>query len=196
MQNVYDLVTDLTTRDLSQAELHRALNDFSLQLGWRPSYHLIEPPLIGDYSKAHLVVEHGLEPAAVITFLDRSSPFSDLQLTDQYRILEISYNNLVDWHLCVEYDKVSFCFNRTRPFTIVQIEPINRSHFGELRSEAFDQLVGRKPSPNLPNLDEALIKTISMWKRNLAADMGDTVSNANLSALFNAMIFMVLGMLL
>lgn len=189
MPNIYDLVQDLTTRDLSQTELRRALNDFSSQLGWRPSYHLIEPPLVGHMAKAHLVVEHGLEPAAVITFLDRTNPFSNIQLTDQYRILEISYNNLVDWHLCVEYDKVSFCFNRTRPFSIVQVEPISRANFNALRNEAFDQLIGRRPNPNLPNLDEALIKTISSWKRNLAADMGASVSNVNLSALFNAIIF-------
>jgi len=189
MPNAYDLVTDLTTRVLSQGELHRALNDFSYQLGWRPSYHLIDPPLVNNMVKAHLVVEHGLEPAAVITFLDRTSAFSDLQLTNQYRILEISYNNLVDWHLCVEYDKVSFYFNRTRPLAVVQVEQISRADFNGLRNEAFDKIIGRRPNPNLPNLDEALIKTISKWKRNLAADMGSSVSNANLSALFNAIIF-------
>jgi hypothetical protein len=140
-------------------------------------------------SKAHLVVEHGLEPSAVITFLDKTCTFSAIQPTDQYSILEISYNNLVDWHLCVEQDRVSFCFNRTRPFTVVQVEPIGRGRFDSLRNEAFDQLVGRRPNPNLPNLDEALIKTISIWKRNLAAEMGASVSNENLSALFNAIIF-------
>lgn len=189
MLNVYDLVLDITSRDLPKAELNRALSDFSQELGWRPSYHLIEPPFVNDIAKAHLVVEHGLEPSAVITFLSSSSPFSEIQLTDKYHLLEISYNNLVDWHLYVECDKVSFCFNRIRPFNVFEIGNITRTNYDWLRNEAFDQVVGRKPNPNVKNLDEALMTTISRWKRNLAADMGHTVSNENLSALFNAIIF-------
>ncbi|TEU13653.1 MAG: hypothetical protein E3J21_18150, partial [Anaerolineales bacterium] len=42
---------------------------------------------------------------------------------------------------------------------------------------------------NLPALDDALIETISFWKRNLSAEMEYEVPNESLSALFNAIIF-------
>ncbi len=189
MLNIYDLVLDITSRELPKSELNRALRDFSQELGWRPSYHIIEPPFVNEIAKAHLVVEHGLEPSAVITFLGSSNPLSELQLADKYHLLEISYNNLVDWHLYVEHNKVSFCFNRVRPFTIVETGDITRTNYDLLRNDAFDRVVGRKPNPNIKNLDEALMATISKWKRNLSADMGNIVSNENLSALFNAIIF-------
>jgi hypothetical protein len=38
-------------------------------------------------------------------------------------------------------------------------------------------------------LDDALIETISFWKRNLYAEMEENISNQQFSALFNAIIF-------
>lgn len=189
MRDAYDLVLDITSHELPQGEMHRALRDFSRELGWRPSYYIVEAPFVDETAKAHLVVEHGLEPSAVITFLGTARPFSAIQLSEQNRLLEISYNNLADWHLCVEPTQVSFCYNRTRPFTLIGTERISRSNMDTLRNESFDQVVGRRPNPNLPNLDEALMRTVSKWKRSLAADMRDRPSNEHYSALFNAIIF-------
>src|SRR5439155_23219248 len=56
-------------------------------------------------------------------------------------------------------------------------------------NQAFDEIVGRKPSPNFPALDEALIRTVSDWKRLLSAELKHAVPNASLSALFNAILF-------
>src|SRR4029077_16528304 len=57
------------------------------------------------------------------------------------------------------------------------------------RAEAFDRIVGRRPNPNLKSLDRALIETISLWKRSLAAELGQNVKLDEISALFNAVIF-------
>ena len=65
---------------------------------------------------------------------------------------------------------------------------ITRDSYDDLRSEIFEQVVGRRPQPNFPALDDALIRTISFWKRALAAELGGT-SNTELSRLFNAIIF-------
>lgn len=188
MPSAYDLVANLTSGTLSELEYHRILRDFSHELGWRPSYQLTERRFLNGIANAHLIVEHGLETSAVITFLNRSIRFSDLESRGINDLLAISYNNLVDWHLCVEPDKVIFCFNRTDP-PIIDPQPISRSSYTSLRSQAFEQVIGRQPNPNLPNLDQALIRTISDWKRNISAEMGYSVPNENLSALFNAVLF-------
>ena len=59
----------------------------------------------------------------------------------------------------------------------------------QLRSQAFETLVGKRPNPNVPALDDALIRTISYWKRELSALKNYEISNAQLSTLFNAIIF-------
>lgn len=188
MIDAYNVVLDITSRNLPERELRRSLNDFSYQLGWRPSYQIIEKPFVDNIAKAHLVVEHGLEPAAVITFIDRATPFPLITDTQLNHFLEISYNNLADWHICVESDRVHFFFNRSKNRLIAN-ENINRNNYDNLSNDAFDRIVGRKPNPNYPNLDDALMRTISTWKRNLTADIGDNISNEHLSALFNGIIF-------
>ena len=188
MLNAYDLIVRLTSQDLSLFDRTRMLTEFAYGFGWQPSVSLDDPAAL-EISNAHLVVEHGLENTAVITFLRSPRRFSDLNRAEQRSLLNISYNNLVDWHIHVEIDQVNFVFNRTDPPKLVESSRISRDHFDELRSEAFEKVAGRRPNPNLPPLDDALIKTISFWKRKLSAELGDAVKNEDLSALFNAIIF-------
>jgi hypothetical protein len=188
LPNTYDIVLSLTSEKLTDSERLRMLRDFANDMGWRPSYYLIEPPLTSQYANAHLVVEHGLQPSAVITFLDKAHHLADIQLPDLHQLLSISYNNLVDWHLYVEADEITFCFNRKKPL-YTESRRISRSDYASLHNEAFDQIVGRKPTPNLPSLDQALIETISSWRRALSAELKYAVPTVNLSALFNALLF-------
>ncbi len=187
MLNQYDIIFDLTSRPLSNTDRSRLLNDFAFEFGWRPSDRLDEP-VVDDFSNAHLVVEHGLENTAVITFFKNSRRYTDLNHTEQHRLLSISYNNLVDWHVQVEFDKVTFVFNRTKPLKSF-MHDISRDNLENLRGEAFEQLTGKRPNPNLRALDEALISTISDWKRVLSAELNSNVTNSAFSALFNAIIF-------
>jgi N-6 DNA Methylase len=189
MQNLYNTIEQLTSPVLSLVTSVRLLNDFAAELGWKPSDRL-EVPNVRDIANVHLVVEHGLENAALITFLNSS--WQNLDSSSRKDLLNISYNNLVDWHIQVQSDRVFFYFNRTDPPTLVESLPLFRDDCDSLRSEAFEQISGKRPNPNIPALDDALIKTISLWKRNLAAELseiGQTVSNDAYSALFNAIIF-------
>jgi len=190
MLNLYNTIEQLTSPTFAHgASTRLLLNDFASELGWKPSDHLDVPDLRG-IANAHLVVEHGLENAAVITFLQDS--WQNLDFSMKKRLLNISYNNLVDWHIQVQSDKVVFIFNRTDPPTVVESRFISRDSYDSLRSEAFEQISGERPNPNIPALDDALIKTISLWKRNLAAEMaeiGQSVSNDAYSVLFNTIIF-------
>ena len=188
MANQYNIVVELTSRGISDTDRPRMLNDFAYELGWQPSDRL-GGLTVGDFANAHLVVEHGLVNTAVITFLRAPRRFSDLGHAEMRRLLTISYNNLVDWHIQVEADEVTVVFNRTKPPSVVEKYRISRDNVDKLRSENFERIVGKRPNPNLPALDDALIDTISFWKRNLSAEMGYSVPNESLSALFNAIIF-------
>jgi len=189
MQNLYNTIEQLTSPALSSLASIRLLNDFAAELGWKPSDHL-DVSNVRDIAKVHLVVEHGLENAAVISFLQR--PWHSLDSYSRRNLFNISYNNLVDWHIQVQFDQVFFHFNRTNPPTLVGNFPISHSDYDFLRSEAFEQISDKKPNPNIPALDDALIKTISLWKRDLDTELreiGRSVSNDAYSALFNAIIF-------
>ena len=77
-----------------------AMRSFAQELSWVPSYEV--QGTFGLNSVAgHLIVEHGLENAAAISFL--KSPFRSAQLSaDQLKsLLAVSYNNLIEWHLFV-----------------------------------------------------------------------------------------------
>ena len=101
----------------------------------------------------------------------------------------MSYNNLVDWHVAIEGSAIDFVYVRTRVPTSVQRYEFSRENYESLRSEMFEQVVGRRPSPNIPALDDALIKTISLWKRSLSAELHSAVTTAQLARLFNALVF-------
>ena len=161
------------------------LLQFARELGWQPSDRLIASN-VDDLANAHLMVEHGLENSAVISFL-RDRRFSDLDIDDRKRLLMLSYNNLVDWHIHVQPDEVTFVYNRRHPFEPTTYR-ISRSDLDSLRSDAFEKVSGRKPNPNMKALDDALIDSISFWRRNIAAELDHEVRNREFSTLFNTLI--------
>jgi len=188
VSGLYNTVLQLTSSAsaLPTVDRVRILNDFAHNFGWTPS-DILEIPSTNEFANAHLIIEHGLENQAVITFLQRR--YSDLTYEEKKRLLNISYNNLVDWHIQIEADQISYIFNRCDPEKIVETRRISRDDLDNLRSKAFEQISGKRQNPNLPALDDALINTISFWKRSLYSEMGNSISNRELSALFNSIIF-------
>src|ERR1035441_7138585 len=187
MMDHYDLVQRLTGH-LPMIDQSRRLNDFAFELGWRPSDQL-DIPASNGFATAHLIVEHGLEHTAVISFMRHPNRFIDLSAFQQRVLVGSSYNSLVDWHINIDYEGVAFVYNRYHPpdFHIVR-EPLTRSNPSALRSTAFQHIASTHPSPDVPSLDHAIIQTISLWKRQLGGVLVG-VSNTALSALFNALIF-------
>jgi type I restriction-modification system DNA methylase subunit len=185
----YDLVQRLTSGLQSSTDQARRVNDFAVEMGWRPSDQL-QLPDASEFSTTHLIVEHGLENTAVITFLRQPYRHAALNSSQQRCLLNASYNNLVDWHINVDLDGATFVYNRYNPpdFYVVK-ESITRASIGKLKSSAFQDLSAKHPTPDVPALDNALIATVSLWKRRLAAEM-EGIPNHNLSALFNAIIFL------
>ena len=189
MSDIYQTIVQLTSAIHPPIQDLRLLNDFAYELGWRPSDRL-DVPYVRDLANIHLVVEHGLQNTAVISFLRNPLHFAGLNHTTQNRLLSVSYNSLVDWHVQVHADQISYVFNRTQPVTIVEQYPLSQDTIDKLHSEILEELARKSPPPNLPSLDAALIETISFWKRNLSASLGHSVNNEALSALFNAIIFL------
>ena len=107
-------------------------------------------------------------------------------------MLDISYNNLTDYHRIISANEAVTIYNRAKESNSRVIHQIDFSRgeqiFDELRSERFDQITVKKPNPNYPPLDEILIRNISDWKRKLSLEI-EHVSNQDLSALFNTIIF-------
>ncbi len=180
------LVRDLIDQPLRGSDALAALRRFASEFGWRPSDQMDRYSGTEAFSNGHLVVEHGFDRTAVISFLRAETPYSDLLLSDRRTLLELSYNNLVDWHLLPERSGMRVVFNRTDPpqdqfFPITATDEV-------WRADAFDRLTGKRPNPNVKALDDALIETISFWRRALQSDLGNQVSLRQISALINSVI--------
>src|ERR1035437_269591 len=188
MANQFDIVAQLTSGFLSESDRVVRLQEFSRELGWRPTDRL-DTPALREIAGTQLLVEHGLENSAVLSFIQSPKLYSTLSSEDRQSLLSTSYNNLVDWQVAIDSAGISFVYVRTRIPTPVERRELSRENYESLRSEIFEQVVGRRPSPNIPALDDALIKTISLWKRSLDAELGGRASNAQIAGLFNALIF-------
>jgi methylase of polypeptide subunit release factors len=187
MVDQYELIQQLTSSPFSGTEQRRRLNDFAMGLGWRPSDQLALPGT-EEFASGHLVVENGLQNSAVISFLRNPFRYPELDSLQQKKLLNASYNNLIDWHIAVDYDGASFVYNRVDPPRFYSYrKQISRDRVSDLSSRVFDALSTDHPSPNVLALDTALIRTISLWKRQLFADIA-SLTNEHVSALFNAII--------
>jgi len=180
------LVRDLTDQPIQGTEALDALRRFASEFGWRPSDQLDRYRGTERFCNGHLVVEHGFDRTAVISFLRTDTPYVDLAMSERRALLELSYNNLVDWHLLPEWAGMRVVFNRTDPpqdhfFPATLSEDV-------WRADAFDRLTGKRPNPNVKALDDALIDTVSFWKRAIRTDLGDRVGLPQISALINSVI--------
>lgn len=180
------LVRDLTDQPLHGVEALDALRRFASEFGWRPSDQLDRYAGTESFCNGHLVVEHGFDRTAVISFLRSDTPYSDLVMDQRRRLLELSYNNLVDWHLLPERSGMRVVFNRTDP-PHDEFFPATSSD-DVWRADAFDRLTGRRPNPNVKALDDALIGTVSFWKRAIQSDLGNRVTLPQVSAMINSVI--------
>ncbi len=187
MNTLYDTILGLTTDTPTVQDKPSLVDRFAYELGWDPSYYL-RPSKELDFTSIHLVVEHGLQNSAIISFL--KIPYYDLSINQKKELLNISYNNMVDWHINIERNKIIYIYNRYNPLENIVTEFIfSRDQYEKLRSEEFEKIIGKRPSPNIPTLDDSLISTISNWKRRLSSELNNKVSNEALSSLFNAIIF-------
>jgi type I restriction-modification system DNA methylase subunit len=188
MSESIKIITQLTSGNLSPSHMIRLVKDFSQELGWEPGEAIDPVPDLSSVISGHLIVEHGLEISAVITFLISPNSYDNLTPQQKNKSLELSYNNLVDWHLYVEENKVTYVYNRSQPTRDFSYQ-LSKDDTENLKSTMFDQITGRAPNPNFPTLDTELVNNISYWKRNLAAELEGSPDLADYASLFNSIIF-------
>lgn len=185
-----ETVLRLTSSELPPSQRRIALREFALINGWRPSDEMDDYPGTERFANGHLVVEHGMDNSAVISFLRANTPFLSLTESDQNRLLCISYNNMVDWHVFPDQDGATFVYNRTAP-------PFHRrilltDQADSWRAEAFERITGRKPNPNVKNIENALMDTISWWKRSLSIELGQEIPNDSVATLLTLLFLFAL----
>jgi len=182
--SLYEAILALTSASPGDDLVEQA-SLFTRELDWRPT-DFVGAPLGPTVASGHLVVEHGLQHAAVVTFLQ--APFQQIDVSDQRKLLGVSYNSLIDWSVFVSRSDVSYVYNRTSPFYVARNQAIGQGSVDILRRSSFEKVAVDRPSPTLLALDEALVRTISEWRRTLAALLSVDIPLEALSALFNALI--------
>jgi hypothetical protein len=188
MSLAYDYLSRIVHSTTPPDQRRHAIRGFAEELGWTPSYEL-PYRLASDTAVDHLVVEHGLESAAILSFLQ--APYEPVNLdTDKLRrLLTLSYNNLVDWHLFVSSSQVGYVNNRTYPHWI-RTKPIARTNVDCLTNQYFFSITSNEDlKQNIEGCDDSLIAIISKWKRLLMAEYRQKINNFHLSALLNAIMF-------
>ena len=186
MRKNCELISILTDQDLLSSQKRTMLREYAQQNNWFPSDEIDDYSGTTDFSNGHLLIEHGLDNTAVITFLKKTRPFQYLTYDDKLRLLSISYNNLVDWHLFPDTNGLTYIYNRIEPIKANYISIQEQKNIWQ--AEAFDKIIDRRPSPNLKSIENALVDTISFWKRVLASELGIKLENKNISALFNGLL--------
>jgi tRNA1(Val) A37 N6-methylase TrmN6 len=184
MATTADIVYRLTEANLGSAERQRSLRDFADATGWFPSDQMVDYRGTETFTNGHLLVEHGMANTAVISFFNSTRPYGTLERHERIRLLELSYNNLVDWHLLPDMRGLTAVYNRTDPPRDFRFEGHDK-----WRAEAFDVITDQHVRPELKALDDAFVSTVSFWKRAIAADLGRRATNERLAALFNVLIF-------
>ena len=186
-----DLVYRLTDQRTTLQERRTLANSFSREFGWRPNDFIEDQ---GDLTTASLVVEHGLNNAAVLSFLPEGHGLRQLRVDEKRRLLGISYNSLVDWHVWIDRESIECFYNRTDPPSRTYSLGFDHLDDSGLTKAVFDQAIGMctlaqhlgLPNPNVPALDGILLQTIANWRRILRSELGTAATNASLSSLFNA----------
>lgn len=187
MSPTYEYFRRIIDPGTPNGERVRAIRNFAHDLEWTPSYDLER---ISEFQAVsnHLVVEHGLENSAVITFLRTPGEFSDLGDDVIRSLLELSYNNLVDWHIFASATQVAYLNNLAQERVSKEFKLTSSNIFDCLSATRFTEAIAAvSPKSTVLPCDELLIQTISRWKRLLKADLSH-VDNTQLSSLFNALI--------
>ena len=186
MSSTLEMVHALTDQSTPIGERRELATKFSRTFGWRPN-DFIEAET--ELTTASLVVEHGLDSAAVLSFLPRERKLGQLRVEERRRLLGVSYNSLVDWHVWIDRDSIECFYNRTDPPSTTYARSFDHSDDSALTKAVFDQAIGRVPNPNIPALDGILLETIANWRRILTSELGPIGTNAPMSGLFNAIMF-------
>ena len=160
---------------------------FAKRLGWNPSYFI--EPSINEKSNGYLVIEHGLQNSAIISFLKERN--EELTVAEEEAFLSLSYNNLVNWHITIDSRYINYYYILNRENRKVETHKIEVGNEEEaLKVSTFYEVIKKKPNSNVKALDDVLIENLSSWKRIFSSELNNEIDLISLSHLFNATIFL------
>ena len=191
MFTAYDHLTRILSNATSAEQRLSAMRGFASDLHWTPSFEMHHSFGVPG-AENHLVVEHGLENSAIISFIKAPRRTTDLDPLQLRLLLEISFNNLIEWHIFVSETEVRYVNNLTEPF-FDRIYTLSRTTTELASAQQFEKLTttdfaNERYARSLQACDDILIKIISHWKRLLTTDYR-SLNNEDISALFNWIIF-------
>lgn len=165
-----------------------AMRDFARELDWTPSYEF--ETRTSNLVTDHLVVEHGLENSAVLSFVKSPHRTNEFDREQLKALLAISYNNLIEWHIFVSSSEIRCVNNLSFPEGDVS-RAIDRGNLGDLLASPVveERLFTQLPRRTYNACDDIFIQLVSRWKRLLKSEYGDRIDNSHISTLFNALIF-------
>ena len=186
MNNLSNIHSRLTSKNEIIDSKHLVL-EFARQLGWNPSYFI--EPSANEKSNGYLVIEHGLENSAIISFLNARN--EDLTSSEEEILLALSYNNLVNWHITIDERYINYYYILNKENRRVDTKKIEIGNEEEaLKVSTFYEVIEKKPNSNIRALDDVLIENISNWKRIISAELDNNIDLVSLSYLFNTTIFL------
>ena len=192
MQTSYSDLVRIANSTTARDSRTSAMRSFARDLNWYPSYEIQ-----GDFgvksAVGHIVVEHGLENAAAISFIQSPNRASDIVGDQLKALLSISYNNLIEWHLFVSEFDARWINNLADRISTPSADSIVSIHNGNIQEIASSAKLDELHSLSLnkkysKSCDDALLQVVSRWKSLLKADY-PAIDNKNISALFNALMF-------
>lgn len=157
-------------------------------LDWRPTYVLADAPYVDKTVTCHIAVEHGVETPALITIATHEPSTSSAEWTRR-RLLEISFNQLIDWHLIVTPREVSLLASRLRDplrdkFLLDEntAARLGRDHIRELGDE--------EPAWDYKAVDDYVVGALSRWQGILFEQVEGSPSERlrRIATLFNSLI--------
>ena len=183
MSPAIDIVRSLTNPTSSLIEKRQHAVSFSRQFGWRPNDIFDVPSALPT---VNLIVEQGLEHAAMLSFLPSNHRLSEIRGDQRRHILGLSYNSLIDWHVWIDTEHVEVFYNRVTEPVPTYAQSFDNSDYSALTKQVFDEAVGKVPKPDFLTLDGALFDTITTWREILHREL--KVETREIAALFNAII--------
>ncbi|QNL18190.1 N-6 DNA methylase [Hyphobacterium sp. CCMP332] len=178
------VIADRTTDETRRV----ALKSFATALDWTPHSELRERYQTAT-AISHLVVEHGIENAAALTFLAPGERASELSASQIEKLLEISYNNLIDWHIFISNNDVRIVNNLSFP-DVDNLYSIREENISDVLSvTGFNEISRNEKIKKYDRrCDEVVINVIARWKKIISSEIPN-IDNKSLSSIFNAMIF-------
>lgn len=187
MTELFTVLTKATDPTAPQRHRHIFINEFAEQLNWKPSY-VLDDFRASDLHASHLIVEHGLEHTSVLSFLHGHPSVRSLSSLETNHLLEASYNNLISNHILIGQDGAA-CISNLQKFGAKTFLDFSNQGIDSLERSKTSKLFTTGEKDYFLNCDDALIKTISTWKRLLFAELEENISMNQISIIFNSIFF-------